>query len=777
MAKEIDDIDLSILDTASPTTSSEPAVDDIDLSILDSGSPAAMDNTKTSKTETALRSAAQGAVPFRLQDELSGAGEAGLGFFDVLLTGSNNFGDQGRLAGIASVLDNYKQARDTQRQQYDKAAADNPNVALAADLTAGLLTSGAYAPVSAALKGATLAKAATIGAGMGAATSLGASAGSMLDPMVYAQALEDAAKGGVLNLVLPAAAQSLRGGKTAEELITRAAKSNSPAAASLANKILGSEVALRAANLTADGALAAAAGAGAGAAFGNADSFTELVDNAKDGAMYSIALWGAGRGLKATGQKVNEAFIKTRKAKAMSDVLQKEQQIKLAKTDEVRLENNAQFIDEKLKQAETQAKTLPEKLDNLRVEQGKLNAVIQNADDINYNISKLAYIDDDTPGDVVSALNKQKATFGAKQGEIVKSLPDQDITADVFSTINAIKNEEAFTPRAQQAKAQALQILNGLASRGQKTMGSPVLNIPSKTTIVIPASEVNAAKQQLQDILYNRETWKDIKGTTIANTMKSFERGVRDKLVKADGTGELGRVNQVLTNLNKATEFAKGTFSENFLRSTGTNPAQHKTKVNQFLSYLTPQDEISTGFKSKGLPPGLKEFPDELNPILTTRAMARAAIETNTGNYGMLKQAQRVYPKVTGKIQQTEQNILRADEQITRRKLTRSSNESRLRSLGQTISEKETQLGRMQENMPKNILDVILGDKANLYREAAGNIVSDPLVQIPLSVGKAAKDTVIRSEPALGMVSGTINALGRSSPQPTPTEEEFIFEE
>jgi hypothetical protein len=140
-------------------------------------------------------------------DEIGGAGEAIAGGVQSLLTGSNNFGDQGHLEGIAKIIDNYRRARDTNREQNDAAQNANPGTFLAGKLVGSavpaLVTGGesilGQAGANAAISGAnaigeskssdplTLAKEGVEAASIGglAGGAIGA-AGKVIDPLVGA---------------------------------------------------------------------------------------------------------------------------------------------------------------------------------------------------------------------------------------------------------------------------------------------------------------------------------------------------------------------------------------------------------------------------------------------------------------------------------------------------------------------------------------------------------------------------------------------------------------
>jgi hypothetical protein len=67
-------------------------------------------------------------------DEIGGAEGAVLGALHSLATGENNFGDQGRLAGIANIAENYSRARNAERDQNKAAEKAHPYLYNGGDL-------------------------------------------------------------------------------------------------------------------------------------------------------------------------------------------------------------------------------------------------------------------------------------------------------------------------------------------------------------------------------------------------------------------------------------------------------------------------------------------------------------------------------------------------------------------------------------------------------------------------------------------------------------------
>lgn len=131
-------------------------------------------------------------------DEIGGAEGAALGAIHSLATGENNFGDQGRLAGIANFGENYSRSRDAEREQNKAAEAAHPVLYNAGDL-AGTVA---------------LASGLSMLPGVGALTAPGESVAGRVFTKEGAQIIgKEALKQGVQNGILSAA----RGAGSAEK--------------------------------------------------------------------------------------------------------------------------------------------------------------------------------------------------------------------------------------------------------------------------------------------------------------------------------------------------------------------------------------------------------------------------------------------------------------------------------------------------------------------------------------------------------------------------------
>jgi hypothetical protein len=151
-----------------------------------------MSQPSTSTTEDALRGAAQGAT-LSFQDEGTGALEAGLAAADSLLTGSNAFGQEGRLSGIKNFAENYATSRDSERAKLEAAKANSPIATTLGEI-------GGSLPAAIATGGGGLASRIGASGALGAAQTLGSGSGRSLS-----EAAGDAGLGGGLSALIEGA--------------------------------------------------------------------------------------------------------------------------------------------------------------------------------------------------------------------------------------------------------------------------------------------------------------------------------------------------------------------------------------------------------------------------------------------------------------------------------------------------------------------------------------------------------------------------------------------
>ena len=126
--------------------------------------------TPSQSSPSIIRSLGEG-LTAGFAGELAGATEAGLGAIQGLVTGSNAFGNEGRLAAITSFVDNYKRAQQDYDNQRKAAEEVNPLGALGAEIVGAGITGAATAPAMAA-RGLGLVAQGAVGGGL---TGLGKS--------------------------------------------------------------------------------------------------------------------------------------------------------------------------------------------------------------------------------------------------------------------------------------------------------------------------------------------------------------------------------------------------------------------------------------------------------------------------------------------------------------------------------------------------------------------------------------------------------------------------
>lgn len=181
MADFISDEEMAKLDQT-PDFLSDDEMSKMEMPATDQQSSLSVDNPST------FRSIGEG-LTMGFSGELAGGIEALAGLGEGLLTGSNRFGDEGRLAALKSFSDNYLTAQKEYDAKREIAAEQSPGTALLSELAGGVTSGIASAPALAA-KGLGLV---AQGAAQGALTGLGKSEKSSIE-----ETAKDAAFGGAV---------------------------------------------------------------------------------------------------------------------------------------------------------------------------------------------------------------------------------------------------------------------------------------------------------------------------------------------------------------------------------------------------------------------------------------------------------------------------------------------------------------------------------------------------------------------------------------------------
>lgn len=147
MADFISDEEMAKMESASQAA--PDFISDADAAKLEAG-PLQGDQLQPEQpAPSTFRSIGEG-LTMGFSGELAGLTEASLGAAEGLLTGKNAFGNEGRLAALASFIDNYKKGEKTYDDARKLAAEQSPMSALGSELLGGAVTGIATAPALAA---------------------------------------------------------------------------------------------------------------------------------------------------------------------------------------------------------------------------------------------------------------------------------------------------------------------------------------------------------------------------------------------------------------------------------------------------------------------------------------------------------------------------------------------------------------------------------------------------------------------------------------------------
>jgi len=474
MADFISDEEMTKLETkaAKPEAKAAPSNDfisDDDMMKME----ATQQSSAEAESPSIFRSAGEG-LTAGFSGEIAGGVEALSGLAQGLATGSNNFGDEGRMAALQSFKQNYEKGQQDYDNKRKLAAEQSPISSILTELGGGAISAMASAPALAA-KGAGLiaqgaiqggltglgkseedslsgvAKDAAVGAGLGAAFSwgLGKLFGSGNKPIVQA-------KDGSFDIKVGQNAKDVFkvSRETAESLSTPEAQNALRAeleaqAAGLKGAIAAdfkATEALKQSGLTAKGALPSK---GLDKAL---ESAWSSIDDLKP-ENNEIAVKAA-EGLKSRFKEINQALLTKSPTGNVNDV-------PLRELEKVRSELGDIIFAKKAYNNDPQAKTAATKL------WGQLTDVLTK-NDID-PLTKQA-------GDLTKALSGQRALF--KAAEEVDSLPSGDwikALANPQSGSGLKRFKEMVKPLEELAKKGQQDVVPNLSSYVSKDFNNAVM--------------------------------------------------------------------------------------------------------------------------------------------------------------------------------------------------------------------------------------------------------------------------------------------------------------
>lgn len=319
-----------------------------------------------------------------------------------------------------------------------------------------------------------------------------------------------------------------------------------------------------------------------------------------------------------------------------------------------------------------------------------------------------------------------EAGIGAQIGQIVKQLPGKlDLADDVKTALDSIKSVKAFTQGTLMAKRAAEKLIKFIdeGAAGTNPTFDPLLNkTVGKLTREYDPNAAWQAKQQIQDLLYNKEFLAGAKGTGLRNILVGFERKLANRLAGMDSTGQLAQYNKAYSAFSSAREKAMDIFSTDFFKKAALKPNDPSV-----VKALSEFDNLFTKAMSEIDDPVIKA------QIQSTRDVIDAQMRSATGNYMALDAAKKSYTKMSDALERA---------QITKERLL-----EKLSGLDLTIKESST------------------AAKSAITRQMrAKNLLEDlrnPDISIPLFGNISEKSRAVKSAIDAAATSAPLKGVGK----------------
>lgn len=269
------------------------------------------------------------------------------------------------------------------------------------------------------------------------------------------------------------------------------------------------------------------------------------------------------------------------------------------------------------------------------------------------------------------------------------------------------------TPEAQTAIDSARNVLDQFqGSLKQGKIGTPADPMTgykgSERTITYSSvKDLDAAKQQIQDLLYDKQ-WRKSAPVPVRSVLQEFEVAIRNKIASADPTGQLRNVNSAYSGIKNLQadfeELADQTYFLQLAKDKLDNPKVRDT-----------YDKLLNGFnpKSKGGYFADELFKDPLfkKEIAGVKKEINEMVESSTNDYGRYLEAKKL-------VDTLDIYEARLSDKIEN---FRNRLETRQQSAATKKTQKAGQEARIEENLSKKVRglqDIVLPER---FRAAVVN--------------------------------------------------------
>lgn len=254
---------------------------------------------------------------------------------------------------------------------------------------------------------------------------------------------------------------------------------------------------------------------------------------------------------------------------------------------------------------------------------------------------------DDIYGGIETELGQLKAQQLNKIGSRIER-----VDKPYERTMSNLLKSKNYTGPAESARQDALRAMSafeeGIDVTSLTQSADPILGTQGHEKIIRRASvaQLDKAKQQIQDLLYNKE-WLATAPRDIRNSMVEFERSIRNIVSGADPTGDLRAFNNAIHGVKKARfeagEMLDRTLFEKAARGEVDLPVVQGT-FNDLYDYLDPIEDLQkrnskvrSGFTKLSY-----EQPLVREKLLALKGQLRGTIDSNVNKYGSYQSAKKL---------------------------------------------------------------------------------------------------------------------------------------
>ena len=363
-------------------------------------------------------------------------------------------------------------------------------------------------------------------------------------------------------------------------------------------------------------------------------------------------------------------------------------------------------------------------IDNAETEMGLLNSAREQALPILGEQPKITGAVAELPDKIYTeVLGSKLKTLGQAKEQMLNQVGNTLIKVDkeYETAVTALNKMNYATPEAKKAVEDAKGVLDTFqGSLRQGQIGRPAdvmtgFKGNERTIQYGSAKELDAAKQQIQDLLYNKE-WRKNAPVPVRKVLMQYENTIRNKIAAADPSGQLRNINEAYSAIKdiqfKYQDLADQSYFIKLAKDKLDDPSVRNT-YDQLLNSFNPRS------KGGSISDNLYKDPIYSREIAGVKKDINDLVESRTNEYGRYLEAKKLVDTLDAHEARLSDNIDRLKNQYEFKK------QAVLEGQGK-IENKMRQRAKTEAKKVKGLADIVLPSSLKSLLNLSELTLSEP---------------------------------------------------